>query len=84
MSGSDHELIAHFTEVESGTKTNRPELLKALALCKKHKATLVIAVLDRLARNVAFISGLMESGVKFVAVDRPVRGQKARAWGATV
>src|SRR6185312_351781 len=39
--------------------------------CRKHKATLVIAKLDRLARNVAFISNLMESGVEFVAVDMP-------------
>ena len=58
-------------EVESGKKNDRPELIKALALCRVHKATLLIAKLDRLARNVAFISNLMESGVEFTAVDFP-------------
>lgn len=65
-------LLAEFTEVESGKRhTNRPELLRAIELCRRQKATLVIAKLDRLARNVHFISGLMESGVDFVAVDMP-------------
>jgi DNA invertase Pin-like site-specific DNA recombinase len=49
----------------------RVSLALALRLCRKHRATLVIAKLDRLARNVAFISNLMESGVEFVAVDMP-------------
>ena len=65
------ELIAEFTEVESGRKVDRPQLAQALALAKKNKATLVIAKLDRLARNVHFISGLLESNVQFVAVDMP-------------
>lgn len=65
------DIVARFTEVESGKRNDRPELLKALAACRKHKATLVIAKLDRLARNVAFISGLMEAGVDFIAVDMP-------------
>lgn len=67
------ELIdAEFTEVETGTnKKHRPELMKALELCKKHDATLLIAKLDRLARNVSFVSNLMESKVKFKAVDFP-------------
>lgn len=65
------ELIARFIEVESGKRKDRPELGKALAACRKHKATLVIAKLDRLSRNVAFIANLMESGVEFVAVDMP-------------
>jgi len=65
------QLIANFTEVESGGKTNRTELNKALDLCKKEKATLIIAKLDRLTRNVHFISGLMESKVDFVAADNP-------------
>src|SRR5664279_914820 len=64
-------MVAEFTEVESGKKSDRPELIKALALCRVHKATLVIAKLDRLARNVAFISNLMESKTEFVAVDFP-------------
>jgi DNA invertase Pin-like site-specific DNA recombinase len=66
------ELVAEFTEVESGkSSTNRPQLLAALELCKRKKATLLIAKLDRLARNVHFISGLMESGVEFIAADMP-------------
>jgi DNA invertase Pin-like site-specific DNA recombinase len=63
--------LAEFVEVESGKHSNRPELDKALAMCRKHKAVLVIAKLDRLARNVAFISNLMESKVEFVACDFP-------------
>ena len=64
-------LVGEFVEVESGRKDNRPQLAAALALCRQHKARLVIAKLDRLARSVAFISGLMESGVEFVAADMP-------------
>lgn len=67
------ETVAEFTEVESGRKTARPKLEEALALCRKRKATLIIAKLDRLARNVHFISGLMESGVEFLAVDQPTK-----------
>ena len=65
------ELIEEYVEVESGKKNNRPKLAKALAACKKHKATLIIAKLDRLARNVHFISGLLESDVKFTCCDMP-------------
>jgi len=65
------ELVAEFTEIESGKKKNRPELSEAVKLCKRHKATLVIAKLDRLARNVHFVSGLMETNVNFVACDNP-------------
>jgi DNA invertase Pin-like site-specific DNA recombinase len=66
------QLLAEFTEIESGRRdTNRPQLHAALAQCRKRGATLLIARLDRLARNVAFIAGLMESGVDFVAVDMP-------------
>jgi hypothetical protein len=65
------ELVAEFTEVESGKHADREELKKAIAACKKHKAKLVIAKLDRLSRNLAFIATLMESGVEFVAVDIP-------------
>jgi DNA invertase Pin-like site-specific DNA recombinase len=67
-------LTAQFTETESGKKaSNRPELQAALELCRKHQAVLIIAKLDRLARNVHFISGLLESGVDFVAVDQPTK-----------
>jgi len=65
------DLLGEFVEVESGRKDNRPQLAAALALCRQKRAVLVIAKLDRLARSVAFISNLMESGVEFVAVDMP-------------
>lgn len=65
------QLAQEFTEIESGRKNDRPQLQAALFLCRRQKATLVIARLDRLARNVAFIANLMESGVEFVAVDMP-------------
>lgn len=65
------DIMQSFTEVESGKRNDRPEIAEALEACRKHKAVLVIAKLDRLARNVHFISGLMESGVEFVAVDMP-------------
>lgn len=65
-------LIAEFVEVESGKRhDNRPQLTAALEAARKHKARLVIAKLDRLARNVAFIAGLMEEGVEFVCCDMP-------------
>lgn len=65
-------LIAEFVEVESGKRhDNRPQLAAALAHARKHKARLVIAKLDRLARNVAFIAGLMEEKVEFVCCDMP-------------
>lgn len=72
LNGGDWEIIDEYTEIESGKKSNnRPQLHAALAACKKYHATLIIAKLDRLARNVFFISGLMESGIEFVAVDNP-------------
>lgn len=64
-------LLAEFVEVESGRKDDRPQLAAALALCRQQKGRLVIAKLDRLARSVALISSLMESGVEFVAADMP-------------
>jgi DNA invertase Pin-like site-specific DNA recombinase len=64
-------VAAEFIEVESGRKRDRPQLAAALAAARAHRAVLVIAKLDRLARNVHFVSGLMESGVEFVAADLP-------------
>jgi DNA invertase Pin-like site-specific DNA recombinase len=72
LDGGRWTLVSEFTEVESGKRDdNRPQLAAAIAACKKQKARLVIAKLDRLSRNLAFIAALMESGVEFVAVDNP-------------
>jgi DNA invertase Pin-like site-specific DNA recombinase len=65
------KVIETFTEVESGKVNTRPELLKALHLAKVTGATLVIAKLDRLSRNAAFLLTLRDSGVRFVAADMP-------------
>ncbi len=64
-------VIARFVEVESGKRKDRPELMMALEHCKLTGSTLIVAKLDRLARNVFFISSLMESKVDFVACDFP-------------
>lgn len=64
-------VIAEFVEVESGGKDDRPTLRKALSACQRAKATLLIAKLDRLARSVAFVAGLMDGDTEFVAVDMP-------------
>lgn len=69
--GNASKIIAEFVEVESGKRTNRAQLAAALDFCRKNDAVLVIAKLDRLARNVHFISGLLESGVRFHAADMP-------------
>lgn len=71
VSGGSGQIIVEFVEVESGAKKLRPVLAEAIARCRREKAVLLIAKLDRLARNVAFVSSLMESGVEFVAVDAP-------------
>jgi DNA invertase Pin-like site-specific DNA recombinase len=64
-------LVDEFQEIESGKKNDRPQIAATLAACRLRRATLIIAKLDRLARNVLFISSLMESGVDFVACDNP-------------
>ncbi len=71
LNGGNWKLVQEVMEVESGKRNDRPAIAEALRLCRLHKATLVIAKLDRLARNVHFISSLMESGVDFVACDFP-------------
>jgi DNA invertase Pin-like site-specific DNA recombinase len=71
LNGGSWKLVAEFTEVESGRRKNRPQLAAALEAARQQKATLVIAKLDRLARNVAFVANLMDSKVEFVAVDFP-------------
>jgi DNA invertase Pin-like site-specific DNA recombinase len=71
LNGGRWTLVQEVVEVESGKRNDRPAIAEALRLCRLHRATLIIAKLDRLARNVHFISSLMESGVEFVAVDFP-------------
>jgi DNA invertase Pin-like site-specific DNA recombinase len=71
LNGGNWEMLAEYVEVESGKRSDRPELATALAACKKHKATLLIAKLDRLARNVAFIANLMDGKVDFICCDMP-------------
>jgi len=75
LAGRDKTVIASFTEIETGKGSNalekRPQLRLALEQCKKTGAALLIAKLDRLARNVHFVSGLIETGVDFVAADMP-------------
>lgn len=68
---SSGEIVGEFVEVESTRRKRRPQLEAALKLCRQTRARLVIAKLDRLARNVAFIANLMESRVDFIAVDNP-------------
>jgi DNA invertase Pin-like site-specific DNA recombinase len=68
---SDGNLISEFTEVESGSRNDRPELEAALAECRRRKATLAIARLDRLARNASFLLQLRDSNVDFTAADTP-------------
>jgi DNA invertase Pin-like site-specific DNA recombinase len=72
LNGGDWELVKEFTETESGKDhKNRPELQKALHLCRITGATLVIAKLDRLSRDVEFLAGMQKSAVKFVCADQP-------------
>ena len=66
-----NRIVAEYTETESGGRDDRPELQKAIQRAKEEGATLVIAKLDRLSRNLTFISHLMDSRVKFVAADMP-------------
>ena len=67
----DNVPIAEFVEVESGRKKDRPKLKQALVLCRKTGATLIVAKLDRLARNVSFLSSLLESDVEIIFCDFP-------------
>src|SRR4029079_5497769 len=71
LNGGRWKLIAEFTEVETGRNNDRPELQKALAACRMHGATLLIAKLDRLSRHAAFLLKLRDAGLEFVAADLP-------------
>jgi DNA invertase Pin-like site-specific DNA recombinase len=65
------QLVGEFTEVESGRRAERPQLAAALKVCKKQKAKLVVAKLDRLSRHARFLLTLIESGVEVVSADLP-------------
>lgn len=69
--GVGGDVVCEFREVESGRKNDRPQLTAALRMCRRRGATLVVAKLDRLARNVAFISALLEAGADVVCCDMP-------------
>ena len=75
LKGGDGELLSDYVEIETGKGSDaldrRPQLKAAMSVCKKQKATLIIAKLDRLARNNHFVSGLLESGIDFVCADMP-------------
>jgi DNA invertase Pin-like site-specific DNA recombinase len=64
-------IVGEFLEVETGKRSDRPELARAIACAKQHKAALIIAKLDRISRRVAFIANLMEAGVDFFSADSP-------------
>jgi len=66
-----YELIGFASEAESGTKSDRPKLKEALRMCKLVDATLIVAKIDRLTRDLHFLTGLQNSGVKFKALDMP-------------
>lgn len=65
------QILAEYIETESGKKSNRPQLLTALAMCRKTNSILIVSKLDRLSRNVAFTSKLLESDVEIVFCDFP-------------
>ena len=67
----DKTPVAEYVEIESGRKKDRPKLKEALSLCRKTEATLIVAKLDRLARNVSFLSNLLENDVEIVFCDFP-------------
>src|SRR5262249_17927067 len=72
LNGGRWKLVKEFVEVESGKREdNRPMLAQAMAACRLHKATLVIAKLDRLSRDAHFLLGLDKAGLEFVATDNP-------------
>jgi DNA invertase Pin-like site-specific DNA recombinase len=71
LNGGDWSIVAEFTEVESGKRADRPELDKALAAARLHRASLVVSKVDRLTRSVAFLSRLLEAGVDVRFADLP-------------
>ncbi|MDO8608217.1 MAG: recombinase family protein [Phaeospirillum sp.] len=71
LNGGSWELVSEFTEIESGKRSDRPQLQLALAAARRHRAVLLIAKLDRLSRDAHFLLGLEKAGVEFVCADMP-------------
>ncbi|MEQ8440553.1 MAG: recombinase family protein [Alphaproteobacteria bacterium] len=71
IAGDGGEVVASFTEVETGKRADRPQLEAAMAECHVRHATLLVAKLDRLARNAHFLLGLKEAGIEFICCDMP-------------
>lgn len=71
LNGGNWKIVAEFTEVESGKRSDRPELDKALAAARLHRCPLVVSKVDRLTRSVAFLSRLLEAGVDVRFADLP-------------
>ncbi len=79
LNGGKWEIAADFVEVESGRRSDRPQLAAALAACRLHRAKLIIAKLDRLARNASFLMSIYDSGVDVLFCDLPqVEGPMGR------
>ena len=79
LNGGPWQLVGELTEIESGRRAERPQLSSALKACKKHKAKLVVAKLDRLSRNTRFLLTLIESGVDVLFADLPDVTDNCRA-----
>ncbi len=71
LNGGNWQVVAEFTEIESGKHNDRPKLAEAFKACRVYGARLLIAKLDRLSRNAAFTMGLRDAGVDFVCADNP-------------
>ena len=71
LNGGSWKVLATFTEIESGKRNDRPQLAAAMAYCRITGAKLLIAKIDRLSRNAAFLLGLKDAGIRFVAADNP-------------
>jgi DNA invertase Pin-like site-specific DNA recombinase len=71
LNGGNWEVCGEYLEIESGKRADRPKLAEAMRACRQHRATLLIAKLDRLSRDAHFLLGLEKAGVEFVAADMP-------------